>query len=166
MDPLFNPENASVENLVVSRRRNIEKIKIHHQEFDKPWASIVRLTKHDINNVRNPSHLQKRCEQFFVLGLSFSVMMRQDNGPNAVRAAAQLLEEYEYFIANGPVQSMKSLRAKNLEDSNIRSAAFTRDKSDPYKPQLYKSGKHVIYEFLEIANIVLFHPHCSYLLAF
>jgi hypothetical protein len=100
----------SIEDLVVKRQEEIELLKMHHAA-PRHWAGIVLLSRADINSGVPPSaavaqQLARRAEQLFTLGQGFSAMLSQDNGPDAVRAAAQLLEEFEYYISSSTVQSM------------------------------------------------------------
>jgi hypothetical protein len=142
--------DASTE-LILKRQHSIAAIKEFHQEQRNFFLNVVSISKHDTNSVLPHEVLQKRAEHLFVLGLSLSGLASQHNGINTLRALAQLLEEYEYYTATAPVQGMKILRARAATEETAMSI---KNVTDPIRPQLYRSGKQVVYEFLQITHIV------------
>eukprot|EP00475_Leptophrys_vorax_P039175 TRINITY_DN7028_c0_g1_i1.p1 TRINITY_DN7028_c0_g1~~TRINITY_DN7028_c0_g1_i1.p1 ORF type:complete len:279 (+),score=81.67 TRINITY_DN7028_c0_g1_i1:29-865(+) len=145
-------QSLSIEDLVLRRQEEVELLKKHHSA-PMYWAGAVLLSRVDINLGVPPSavvqqQLSRRAEQLFTLGQGFSAMLSQDNGPDAVRAAAQLLEEFEYYISSSTVQSMKAIRAKNVEDRSS-----VRKPNDPIRSTLYRSGKTITFEFLDTMHV-------------
>jgi hypothetical protein len=107
---LSQSTSQTLEDLVLQREKDIEILK-HQHAHAKYWGEIALIGREEINfgvpaSANTAQNLAKRAEQFYLLGLGFAAMLSQDNGPDAVRAAAQLLEEFEYFIASSTVQSM------------------------------------------------------------
>lgn len=142
----------------------LENIRRFHDRLGRESGEFARLVRVNPSIINDPlnypmedrgSPLGRRAEHLFALGMSLAAVVSRGPGQGLVRAVAQLMEEFEYLTANAAAQSVKFLRAKNVEDAqrNTLGVSGGRNAAEAVKPQLFKSGKGIAFEFLEIMKV-------------
>jgi hypothetical protein len=91
-----------LEHMVLKRQSTLDYLKRCHMGSTH-WLNIIKLSRADIVQHHDPRTLELRSEQWFLLGLSCGRILELPAGHLAVRACAQLFEEYDYFISHGMV---------------------------------------------------------------
>lgn len=91
-----------IEYIVLKRQNTLDYLKRTHQGRVY-WLNVIRLSREDIESFYAPAELERRAEQLFILGLSVGRLLELSQGALVVRALAQLMEEYEYFVSHGMV---------------------------------------------------------------
>jgi len=98
LNSLTDRLNEQVELLVTRRQQNWDYLKRAHQG-KVHWLNVLKLSKSTILKYFPPDKLHKRIRRWFMLGLSIGRLLELTDGSVLVRTLAQLIEEYEHFIA-------------------------------------------------------------------
>lgn len=139
--------------LLVHKRKNnltyLQKVVANlHESF---WLNSVQFSKENLSAYVS-SVPKNRAEAFFFLGLSVSRLLALPAGLMTARACAQLLEEWEYYLAGTAMQGVKYFTARPANCVYPASPAL-ENLSDISKPTLYRFANTVVYEYLQTPHI-------------
>jgi len=79
------------------------------------WMNLVHITVEDLKEFYDSQvDVQKRAEQWFVLGISMGPILQWAQSLQYLRAISQLMEEYDYHYSHAAVKGMKIIKSKAL----------------------------------------------------
>ena len=94
-----------IERLVKKRLMNFDYIeRLHSGKPPLFWLNTIKLRQSDLLAHHEDSTLQARARRWFILGMSLSNLIQLPTGGHIVRAAHQLLTEFEYYFSNAAMQ--------------------------------------------------------------
>ena len=140
-----------LEAMIEKRKHNFNYLKKTH-EGKCYWVNCVRMNEDDIKSHVASTIPEHRGLSFYYLGSSMSNLLSLPAGPGVVRAAAQLLEEWEYYFSSLAMQGVKYVMARNSQFlyPQLSSMEYTVDN---VKPMVYKFNNDVVYEHLVITHV-------------
>eukprot|EP01028_Stygiella_incarcerata_P002859 TRINITY_DN1545_c0_g1_i1.p2 TRINITY_DN1545_c0_g1~~TRINITY_DN1545_c0_g1_i1.p2 ORF type:complete len:282 (+),score=87.91 TRINITY_DN1545_c0_g1_i1:1299-2144(+) len=109
------------------------------------WMNVCQLSPADLERMRASKGFEGRIFEWFNLGLSFSHIQSLENGANYIRAALQILEEYEHSQGNVAMQGLRLLRATPASPGCFDRPVLSSD--DSLKPHLWKYHGRIVYQY-------------------
>eukprot|EP01031_Cornospumella_fuschlensis_P029729 gene29729-35894_t len=141
--------------LIQKRKTNLAYIKKVHLG-NCYWLNVAMFSYEDINKYIATMVPKSRALNFFYFGLSVSRVLALPPGLATVRACAQLLEEWEYFMSGAAMQSVKYFTSKTSpcvypQTSPADSPAPLESSraTDLARPTLFRFGNAVVFEHLQ-----------------
>lgn len=136
-------------NLLVHKRKtNLAYLKKVHQG-NCFWLNATMFSSDDIAKYVRTVVPKARAEAFFYLGLSASRILSLPAGVATVRACAQLVEEFEYYLSGTAMQSVKYFTAKPSACVYPQSQP-AEGMSEIARPVLFRFHNNIVYEYLQV----------------